>query len=108
MTDVAQKRYAGRVERITQRQLRNDNAEIMRRVEAGESFVVTRHGQPVADLVPHRIRSDGPQLFGDVAAWAAEAADLPPWDVEAWKREQAELDEFFIDDEPRNWWGDDE
>lgn len=108
MTGVAQKSYSHRVERITQRQLRNDNAAIMRRVEAGEAFVVTRHGRPVADLVPHRTRGDGPYLFGDVSAWAAAAATLPPWDVEAWQREQAELDEMFIDDEPRNWWGDDE
>ena len=38
---------------ISQRELRNDNAEIMRQVEAGESFVVTRNGKPIADLVPH-------------------------------------------------------
>lgn len=35
---------------IGQRELRNDNADIMRRVEAGESFTVTRNGRPVADL----------------------------------------------------------
>lgn len=40
-------------ERISQRELRNDNAEIMRRVEAGESFVITRNGKPIADLVSH-------------------------------------------------------
>ena len=37
---------------IAQRQLRNDNAEIIRRVEAGETFVVTRNGVPVAELRP--------------------------------------------------------
>jgi prevent-host-death family protein len=37
---------------ISQRQLRNDNGEIMRRVEAGESFVITRHGVPVGELRP--------------------------------------------------------
>jgi prevent-host-death family protein len=37
---------------ISQRQLRNDNGEIMRRVEAGESFIVTRHGVPVGELRP--------------------------------------------------------
>ncbi len=37
---------------IAQRELRNDNAEIIRRVEAGESFVVTRNGVPVAELRP--------------------------------------------------------
>lgn len=37
---------------ISQRELRNDNAEIIRGVEAGESYVVTRRGVPVARLVP--------------------------------------------------------
>lgn len=37
---------------ISQRELRNDNAAIVRRVEAGESFIVTRRGVPVAQLGP--------------------------------------------------------
>ncbi|CAB4743685.1 unannotated protein [freshwater metagenome] len=37
---------------ITQRELRNDNAAVMRDVEAGESFLVTKHGKPVARVVP--------------------------------------------------------
>ena len=37
---------------ISQRELRNDNAEVVRAVEAGESFVITRRGVPVARLVP--------------------------------------------------------
>lgn len=37
---------------IAQRDLRNDSAEILRRVEAGEEFVVTRNGTPVAELRP--------------------------------------------------------
>jgi prevent-host-death family protein len=28
--------------------------ELLRRVEAGERIVLTRHGKPVADLVPHK------------------------------------------------------
>ena len=40
------------VRTISQRELRNDNAEVVRAVEAGESFVVTRRGVPVARLVP--------------------------------------------------------
>jgi prevent-host-death family protein len=40
------------VRTISQRELRNDNAEIIRGVEAGESYVVTRRGVPVARLVP--------------------------------------------------------
>lgn len=42
----------GRVRSISQRELRNDNAEIIRAVEAGESFTVTRRGVPVARLTP--------------------------------------------------------
>jgi prevent-host-death family protein len=42
------------VNTITQRQLRNDSGEIMRRLDAGESFVVTRNGVPVGELVPLR------------------------------------------------------
>lgn len=37
---------------ITQRQLRNDSGEIMRRLDAGESFIVTRNGVPVGELRP--------------------------------------------------------
>lgn len=37
---------------VPQRQLRNDTAALLRRVEAGERLRVTVHGHPVADLVP--------------------------------------------------------
>ncbi len=37
---------------IAQRDLRNDSADILRRVEAGEEFIVTRNGSPVAELRP--------------------------------------------------------
>jgi prevent-host-death family protein len=37
---------------IAQRQLRNDNAKVIEAVAAGESFVVTRNGVPVAELRP--------------------------------------------------------
>jgi prevent-host-death family protein len=39
---------------IAQRDLRNDNAKLMNEVVAGESFVVTRNGVPVAELLPLR------------------------------------------------------
>lgn len=44
---------------IRQSELRNNNADVMRRVDLGESFVVTVHGRPVADLVPHQRRPSG-------------------------------------------------
>ena len=79
---------------ISQRELRNDNAEIMRRVEAGESFVVTRNGKPIASLVPlgtsKRLKT-GREM-------QEEFRQLPPIDVEAWYRRRAEDDDFFGDD----------
>jgi len=39
---------------VASRELRNDTAGLLRRVEAGERIVITRRGKPVADLVPHR------------------------------------------------------
>jgi antitoxin (DNA-binding transcriptional repressor) of toxin-antitoxin stability system len=41
---------------ITQRQLRNDSGEIMRALDHGETFVVTRNGVPVGELTPLRRR----------------------------------------------------
>ena len=38
---------------VATRELRNNTAGVLRRVEAGESFVITVRGKPVADLVPH-------------------------------------------------------
>jgi antitoxin (DNA-binding transcriptional repressor) of toxin-antitoxin stability system len=39
---------------ITQRELRNGSGQIMRQLDAGETFVVTRHGVPVGELTPMR------------------------------------------------------
>jgi antitoxin (DNA-binding transcriptional repressor) of toxin-antitoxin stability system len=39
---------------ITQRQLRNDSGEIMRGLDAGHTYVVTRNGVPVGELSPLR------------------------------------------------------
>ncbi|MBA2694668.1 MAG: type II toxin-antitoxin system Phd/YefM family antitoxin [Ornithinimicrobium sp.] len=39
---------------IPQRELRNDNAKVIEAVRAGETFVVTRNGEPVAELRPLR------------------------------------------------------
>jgi prevent-host-death family protein len=42
---------------ITQRELRNDSGSILRAVEDGATFVVTRNGTPVAELHPLRRRT---------------------------------------------------
>jgi antitoxin (DNA-binding transcriptional repressor) of toxin-antitoxin stability system len=43
-------------ERITERELRDRSDEIMRALDRGESFVVTRDSMAVAELVPVRRR----------------------------------------------------
>ncbi len=41
---------------ISQRELRNDSGEIMRKLDEGETFIVTRNGVPVGELSPLRRR----------------------------------------------------
>ncbi len=38
--------------KISQRELRNDSASVLRDVQAGETITVTRNGTPVAELRP--------------------------------------------------------
>lgn len=80
---------------IKQSQLRNDNAEVMRRVAAGESFTVTVNGRPVADLVPHQ----RVQLRRAIPAEELDAlvAQLPPVDVSSWNRERDAIDQDVHD-----------
>jgi antitoxin (DNA-binding transcriptional repressor) of toxin-antitoxin stability system len=42
--------------RITQRELRNESGRIMRALDKGQTFVVTRNGVPVGELTPLRQR----------------------------------------------------
>lgn len=60
---------------ISQRELRNDNAEVMRNVERGESYVVTRRGVPVARLSPIAQESELPCVRP--AATRPVYSDLP-------------------------------
>jgi len=46
---------------ITQRELRNESGAIMRRVERGEIFVITRNGTPIGRLIPLRRRAFVPR-----------------------------------------------
>lgn len=57
------------------RELRNDTAAVIDAVQAGELVVLTVHGRPVADIVPHHVRR--PWLSGDdlAARLATSAAD---------------------------------
>jgi prevent-host-death family protein len=42
---------------ITQRELRNDSGAIMRAVEGGQSYTITRNGTPIGRLIPLRRRT---------------------------------------------------
>jgi prevent-host-death family protein len=56
---------------ITQRELRNQSAAVLREVEAGRTLVVTRNGIPVAELLPIRPRRFVPRsTVADAAARA--------------------------------------
>ena len=75
---------------ITLRELRNETGKIMRAVERGQTFVVTRNGVPVGELKPLRQRQF-------VAAEAAMAvfAGAPAVDL---KRFRADLDALVDQD----------
>jgi prevent-host-death family protein len=66
--------------RISQRELRNESGEIMRAVDRGESFVVTRNGKEVGELTPIRARQ-----FVSAAAATAAFADAPAIDAEQFR-----------------------
>ena len=44
--------------KVSVRDLRNRTPDLMRAVEAGETLTLTVSGRPVADIVPHRSRSE--------------------------------------------------
>ena len=73
-------------ESITQRELRNESGEIMRRLDQGESFIVTRNGVPVGELTPmRRLRfvsaAAAVEMFRNAPAIDADRfrADLDAW-----------------------------
>jgi len=70
--------------KITQRELRNDSGAIMRALDRGESFVVTRNGVPVGEL--HPIRH---QRFVGADVVAAVFGAAPSIDFESFR---ADLD----------------
>ena len=76
---------------INQRKLRNDSGEIMRALDRGESFVVTRNGVAVGELTPLRQRHFVPAAVAVAAFAGAPAIEL--------ERFQADLD-AVLDQDP--------
>lgn len=74
---------------ITQRELRNESGEIMRALDRGESFVVTRNGVPVGELSPVR-----PRRFVSADAAVAAFAGSPAIDASQFRSDvDARLDQ---------------
>lgn len=76
---------------ITQRELRNDSGEVMRALDRGERFTVTRNGVPVGELTPA-----GPGPFVDRRTVLAAFAGTPTIDTDAFR---ADID-AAIDQDP--------
>ena len=79
---------------ITQRELRNSSGEIMRALDAGETFVVTRNGVPAGELRPVQSRR-----FVSAQAAVAAFAGSPAIDAARFREDiDAHVDQ---DAEPR-------
>lgn len=78
---------------ISQRELRNDSAAVLREVESGQTLIITRNGTPVAELRPL-----GPRRFVPRERLAQAARVAPRIDA---RRFRADVDAFIdqrIDD----------
>lgn len=65
---------------ITQRELRNESGEVMRALDRGEHFVVTRNGAPVGELRPLK-----PEPFVDRDAVLAAFSGAPVIDPDRFR-----------------------
>jgi prevent-host-death family protein len=76
---------------ITQRELRNESGEIMRALDRGETFVVTRNGVPVGELTPLRQRQFVAAEAATTRFRGAPAIELQRFrdDVDAWLDQSA-------------------
>jgi prevent-host-death family protein len=73
---------------ISQRDLRNNSGDIMRALDQGQEFIITRNGVPVGELRPVR------RQFVRRAALAAALAGAPPIDARRFRDDvDAVLDE---------------
>ena len=80
---------------ITQRQLRNESAAVLRDVQAGQSIIVTRNGTPVAELKPI-----SPRRFVPRDVLIQEARTAPRIDLERFRADIDALVDQSIDPSP--------
>jgi prevent-host-death family protein len=67
---------------VASRELRNDTAGLLRKVEEGERVVITRRGKPVADLVPHKKEASRWLTPAEVVEIREIASADPTWGAE--------------------------
>jgi prevent-host-death family protein len=67
---------------VASRDLRNDTAGVLRKVEEGARVVITRRGKPVADLVPHERESSRWLTPDEVLEIREIASGDPTWGAE--------------------------
>jgi len=61
--------------KVSVRELRNQTADVVAAVRAGETVTLTSRGEPIADIVPHRRRTrwlPGGWLGGELAERQAD------------------------------------
>ena len=77
---------------ISQRELRNQSGDIMRALDQGESFVVTRNGVPVGELTPLRRRRFVPAQNAVNFFRGGPTVDLKQFrkDIDAWVDQDAD------------------
>ena len=78
---------------ITQRELRNQSAAVLREVEAGRTLIVSRNGTPVAELRPIR-----PRRFVPRSMLAEAAARAPRIDADRFGADIDAVIDQSIDD----------
>jgi len=78
---------------ITQRELRNQSAAVLREVEAGRTIIVSRNGTPVAELRPIR-----PRRFVSRATLAEAASRAPRVDAGRFRADLGVVIDQRIDD----------
>ena len=83
---------------ISQRELRNQSGEIMRELDRGEEFVVTRNGVPIGELRPV-----GSRHFVSTGALQKAFAGSGPIDYKCFRED---VDQYVDQDPtPRFWRG---
>ncbi|GAA2293183.1 hypothetical protein GCM10009853_056400 [Glycomyces scopariae] len=79
---------------ITQKELRNDSAAVLRAAEAGEEIIVTRNGTPIARLMP--LVDESPFVSSEVLK--RSAAGLPHIDFKKFRESLSEAVDWELRD----------